>query len=68
VRHRHGAVGIFFRNVRGLLNESKDPLSCLVDWVSSILWRLLRCQYKQFGGYALIHLNPQHTVSRLLSS
>ena len=46
VRHRHGTLQVFLREMRSLMEHRYDSVSCLVDWVSSILWRLLRCQHK----------------------
>src|SRR5262245_53030912 len=45
VRHRHGTLHVFLREMRSLMEHRYDRVSCLVDWVSSILWRLLRCQH-----------------------
>jgi hypothetical protein len=50
VRHRYGTLHIFIRGMGSLMEHRHESVSRLIDWVSSILWRLLRREYKQLAG------------------
>ena len=64
VRHRHGTLHVFLRGLGSLMEHRYDSLSRLIDWVSSILWRLLRREYKYFGGCASASLQKRLVPAR----
>src|SRR2546430_10725440 len=58
MRHGHGAFDVLGGGIRGLPQQSNDPVPCVVHHVSFMLRILLGRVRKQFRGRTLIHVKP----------